>query len=571
LEGIKDYPRSIPLYIQYGVLSSREGKFKELEKAVKKIEQFQAGKSPYYLSRLFEFKGILFAIKKDLKNSGKYFKKALEIKESDILRSRLASFDYKGANAVETLITESKIIQKMRIVRKKISEKDWEQAFQLAIEASDLNPKYIPARSLLAKIQIKRGFFEDGLKTMEELKNDYPFNENITVQYILALIEAYKLNKAEKEMSLLGAKKDKSISNYNRILAHYYLKKGKDILGLRYLNELSKHDPLNDESFYLMAETFLKYRKYNQSQRYLAKAIELDPDNLTYKTLWAKILYELEGADTAIGYLRDLMEKEKDHPKLLGDIAIYYYKSGQLKEFEEHHEKIKNLPEKEESFYEFLVESSKMNEKVEDVIKYTKQLVKVDQGNIESRMALGEMLFNMKKYKEAEKVFLEVKKRLSTYPKLNYYLGKLYLDTNKVDLAEKLAKEEIKADPESPTGYLVLGLVNQKKKEYNNAARNYELAISKDAKDVEALEALAKMKRAQNFLAESRELFLRAIKQDPSRASLHREIGYVYKGIGQAELAVESFETYLKLSPLAKIRPRLGIILNNLSSKSIVS
>ncbi|MFZ8999842.1 MAG: tetratricopeptide repeat protein [Bacteriovoracaceae bacterium] len=552
LAGIKEYPRSIPLYIQYGVLSSREGKFKELEKALKKIEQFEAGKSPYYLSRLYEFKGILFAIKKDLKTSGMYFKKALSIKESDILRSRLASFDYKGANAVETLITESKIIEKMRVIHKKVVEKEWEQAFQLAIEATDLNPKYIPARSLLAKIQIKRGFFEDGLKTLEELKNDYPFNERIAVQYILALIEAFRLDIAEKELSVLGMKKDKSVVSYNKILSRYYLKKGKDILALRYLNEITKQDPLDDESLFLMAQTFLKYRKYSQAQRYLAKAIELHPDNLTYKSLWANILYELEGADTAIGYIRDLMETKKDHPKLLGDIAIYYYKSGQLKEFEEHHEKIKNLPEKEESFYEFLVESSKLNEKLEDVIQYTKELIKVDQGNIESRMALGEMLYNMKKFKEAEKVFLDVKKRLSTYPKLNYYLGKIYLNTKKIDKAEKLAKDEIKANPESSTGYFVLGLVYQTKKEYTNAARNYEVAISKDGKDVEALEALAKMKRGQNFLAESRELFLRAIKQEPSRASLHREIGYVYKGIGQSELAIESFETYLKLSPLAQ-------------------
>ncbi len=552
LEGLKDFPRSIPLYIYYGDMVSKEGKFKELEKVVAKVQQFEAGKSPYYLSRYFEFKAILLAVKGDLKSAGGYFKKALAIKDSDILRSRLASLDYKGSNAVETLIVESKIIEKMRLVRKKMREKDWEQAFQLAIEAADLNPKYIPSKSLLAEIQIKRGFFEDGLKTLEELKSEYPFNDKILFQYILALIESFKLDKAEKEMAVLGQKKDKDETLFNRILAHFYLKKEKDILGLRYLNVVTQADPLDDHSFYLMAKTFLKYRKYDQSQRYLAKAIELDPENIQYKSLWAKILYELEGADTAIGYIRDLLEKNQNHPKLLGDIAIYYYRSGQLKDFEEYQEKISNLPEKDESFYEFLIESSKINENLEDVINYTKELIKVNQGDLQSRMALGEMLFNLKKYKEAEKVFLEVKKRLSSYPKLNYFLGKIYLNTKDIEGAEKLAKEEIKSDSESSSGYLLLGMVYQVKKDYFNAARQYELAISKNSTDVEALEALAKMKRGQNFLTEARELFLRAIKQEPSRPSLYKEIGFVYKGIGQSELAIESFETYLKLVPLAQ-------------------
>ena len=75
-------------------------------------------------------------------------------------------------------------------------------------------------------------------------------------------------------------------------------------------------------------------RKYPNARINLAKAIELDPLNIDYKVVWAKILYELESSDTAIGYLRDLLKEHPDNPKILADIAIYYYKSGQINDFE---------------------------------------------------------------------------------------------------------------------------------------------------------------------------------------------------------------------------------------------
>ena len=52
--------------------------------------------------------------------------------------------------------------------------------------------------------------------------------------------------------------------------------------------------------------------------------------------------------DVAIGYVRKRLEEFKDHPKLLGDIARYYYESGQQRlQFVDQLKKIKVITKTE--------------------------------------------------------------------------------------------------------------------------------------------------------------------------------------------------------------------------------
>ena len=162
----------------------------------------------------------------------------------------------------------------------------------------------------------------------------------------------------------------------------------------------------------------------------LTKAMTLDPMNNEFKSVHSKILYELFDVETAIGYLRKLLEKEPDNPLFIGDIAIYYYRSGQTKEFERYKEKLQNFNVRDTNFYEFMIEASVIEENTDKVIEYSKELIKINPGDLEIMMTLSEYLIDLEKYDDAIEMLNKIKDRLVSYPKVHYNLAKIFIKKN---------------------------------------------------------------------------------------------------------------------------------------------
>ena len=77
-----------------------------------------------------------------------------------------------------------------------------------------------------------------------------------------------------------------------------------------------------------------------------------------------------------------------------------------------------------------------------------------------------------------------LKKGLVQYPTQQYYYGKLlnyYNLKNDMTELENFVKEMVEIDPEKAYNYYVLGYVAQQNKDYDNAIKQYETAIEKDA------------------------------------------------------------------------------------------
>jgi tetratricopeptide (TPR) repeat protein len=296
----------------------------------------------------------------------------------------------------------------------------------------------------------------------------------------------------------------------------------------------------------------------------LSEAISLDPRNVNYRITYARIHYELTDTDAALGYLRDVLSENKDNPQLIGEMAIYYYKSGQMKNFEEYKKRVENLPTKDQSFYEFLIKAAKLDERYKDVILHARELIKVNPGDLETRMTLGEYLFKEKQYRSAIEIFESTRDRLKSFPKTHYYLAKIYLEMKDFKKALENAELEVKLNPTLEYGYFIRGEANMTIKEWLVATKNYEKAISINGKYVEALLGLAYIKFRQNFFDEARELLLRAKKQQEGNPKIYKMLGDVYRSSGQSGLAVESFETYLQIYPSAPDRSQMERLIKQL-------
>ena len=476
LEAEKKYPDNVSLMlIKSGLLLYQED-FKSLVQVLNKIYRNNAEYSPTYYAKYLEFRGMVAVKNQEVSKATKFFNKALKINESADLRSRLALLDMGEDKETNALIAESKALKEISIARNHIKKGNWKFAFVSAMEATRVAPNFIQAKLFLADLQSKQSFYAEALKTLEALFKEHPVDGDVIFALINGYIEAYDFNNAKKHMSMIASSDLRLNPLFYKVTAKYYLYKDDFTSAVGWLQQAINKNPLDDELVYDLAKLFMRYNKYSKSKVLLNKAMELDPSRIEYRIAYANIIYEVDGAEAAIGYLYDILSNFPDNAKVYSAIGIYYYKSGQLKYFNDIKEKLEKLPQQDVALYDFLIKAAKIDAKYDDVIKYSKKLIRIDPSDLETRIFLGQVYMEREDYKSALKIFKEVEDRLSTFPKLQYYMSKLYLLVNENEKAKELAQKEIDANPTSEIGYILLGDILRSEEKYIEAENFYKKA-----------------------------------------------------------------------------------------------
>lgn len=557
LEAEKKGHKETALLLRKAHLLLYNEDFESLSALMKIVANRRAENSKLYYSRYLEYKALLHSKQSEPARALASFKKALEINESLELRSRLAALEANSSNEVNVLINESKAVKLIADSKSHMASGNFKFAFKDALEASRLAPNYLPAQLHLAGLQIEKSFYGEALKSLEKLYDEHPQNPKVVFKLIDAYIESYKFQKAKRLINIISASKMKSHPDYFSKNAKYYVFKDDFVHAVAWLQKAININPLDDYNTFQLAKLFIKYRKFEKAKVLLNKVMDLDPANVDYRVAYGEIVYEQEGANSAIGYLYDVLEDFKDNSKLLGAIGIYYYKSGQIKMFETTKEKLLKLPRTDGALFEFLIKAAKLDQNNEAVVEYSKKLLKIRPGDLEARMFLGQVYMELSNYKEALKQFNIIKSRLKTYPKLQFYMSKLYLLTDNVKKAKMLAKGEIQGNPGSTHGYVLLGDIFRKEGKFNEAEKNYKKAQKLNPKNVDVLVGLAYINFVKSQYEIALDLFIKAKRLEPGRAEVYKLLGDVYRKIAQSSLAIESYKMFLELSPNTRYKKEL--------------
>jgi tetratricopeptide (TPR) repeat protein len=557
LAAEKTYPKDVGMLLRKGKLFVYKEDFQSLEKLLRVIRYTGNIKSKKDHSKYLEYKALVFAANKKVKEASDTFKAALEIYDSNELRSRLAALSESGDDDVNRVIVESKAQQLIARAKAHLKKLNYKFAFTDALKAKRIAPNYIPVLLFLAKIQVKQSYFAQAIESLESLYKQNTTNQDVAFALADAYVEAYKFDKAKTLITSLAVPENMNNPKYYTVAAKLYVFQDNISLALNFLKKAININPLDDENQFRMAEIFIKYRKYQQAQSFLKKCIDLDPANVEYRVRYADIIYEKDGTEAAIGYLYNVLVDFPDNAKVMGNIAIYYYKSGQQARFKSLKEKILKIPNKDTALYEFLIKAAKLNEKYDDVIKYSKELIKINPGDLQARLYLGQVYIELQKYKEALQEFNEIKERLDTYPKVQYFLSKLYLLTEDIDQAIVLAKKEITTNPSGVDGYVLLGEIFVKQKKYLEAENYYKKAQRIDRNNVDVLIGLSIINFKKSQYTSARDILLKAKRIAPERAEIHKLLGDVYRASQQSALAIEAYKLFLELSPNSSYKENL--------------
>lgn len=164
---------------------------------------------------------------------------------------------------------------------------------------------------------------------------------------------------------------------------------------------------------------------------------------------------------------------------------------------------------------------------------------------------------SVEKYKEAHAEFKAIESRLETYPKLSYYMSKLFLLTDNNEEAINLAQKEIKFNPSVEDGYILLGDIYRKEKKYLDAEKEYKRAQKINGENVDMLIGLASVNFRKSQYEIALDLFKKARDLEPSRPGIYKMLGDAYRKTSQSTLAIESYKMFLELSPNTKYKEEI--------------
>lgn len=558
-EAIEFYPKSVPLMLEKANFLAKQNNYKKVDELLEKANLLELENNIVYRARYLELKGMSLAFSGKVEEATKYLKESLKLRDSDDLRIRLASLatSDKLNKDVNNLILESQSMSLLNKAKVQFDNKNYTLALSQGIRAVDNYPDYIPAQLFTSKLQMRMGLANEAIKSLEELVKKYPESKDVNLALVEAYSDTFKFNDARNRISIISGTDIKGTPEFFKAYAKLYIKQNDSLQAIGWLRQAINANPLDDEVVFMLAEILLKTHKYDQATSLVNKAIELDPSNPTYRTAYAKIIHETQDATSAIGYLLSLDQEFPDNPEILSEVAILYYRNGQIKDFQEIKAKMEKLPGKDKTLYTFLIKAALLDEKYDDIPPLAEKILEIEPGDLEAMMTAGKVLFETGKLVEATKWFLRLQDQLPSFPKLRFYLAKIRLINKEFDKAIEVLKEDLKENGETDDALALLGKIYFDKGELVEAENYFKRTQKINPRSFDALLGMAELSFRRNNLDQALDLFRKAQQQKPDDPTIHKKIGDVYRQMGQGALAVEAYKLYLELSPESPDKPQI--------------
>jgi tetratricopeptide (TPR) repeat protein len=563
-DAIKRNPKSVSFLLKKAQILIALRKTKEVIPLIKKADALNLEYNNINRAKYLELKGLVYALEGKQKEATGYLNQSLKLNDSEELRMLLADLQTSedGSSETDKLINESKAYKLLLQAKDFFDKHNYELAVSTAAKASDSSPGHIPSELFLAKVQMKLGLAKQGLKTLNDLVNKYPDDKTINLALIEALVDSYKFNEAKNRIQIISASSYRDTWEYASVNAKLHMKMGDTLQAMSWLKNSIGMNPLNDADIFLLSEILQKKGNFDAARILINKCIELDPINPDYRIAYAKLIYETQDDQAAIGYLLSLQDEFGENPRIMSEIAIFYFRAGKVKDYQDVRAKLEKLHSSDKSLYEFLIRAALMDERNAEIPELVEKLLAIEPGDLEAMMTAGRILFEDNKFVEAAKWFKRVQDKLPSYPKVLYYIAKIDMEAKDYDGAMKKIQDDIKENGENDADLVFMAQIHTQKDEFIEAENLFKRAQKINPRSYEAIVGLADLSTKRNNHDLALDLYKRAMKLKADEPIVHKKIGDVYRQLGQGTLAIESYKLYLEMEPEAPEKSNLEAYIN---------
>jgi len=307
------------------------------------------------------------------------------------------------------------------------------------------------------------------------------------------------------------------------------------------------------------------------AMRHFEEAYSKDPKNYEAMSEWLKLKVATFDKMFAVKFLRNMLAADPKNPNLLWVLGEVYSESQEFNKASQYYKKALDVnpqdPKVRLSLAHAFVKLGRLDEAVAEYTLSSNLNAKNGDGYF---LAAG-ILYQGKRYKEAQELLLGLIKTLPNYPGAKRLLAMTYQATDKPDQAIEQMTQEARGNPLNYQYALELADLLYTNKKFEAAAKELgpiiNLPIEKTVEDgrsptgqkkestglkpyrIRGLFLLSRTLRAMNRFEAAEGAIQSAMKLEPDNLELKLERGMVYNSLGKHLEAAKDFNEVLEKNP----------------------
>lgn len=185
-------------------------------------------------------------------------------------------------------------------------------------------------------------------------------------------------------------------------------------------------------------------------------------------------------------------------------------------------------------------------------VVYLKNALEKDPAYVDARLELAKVLVRLGKLDKAEAEYAQLIAEGHADAKAKLEDGRLLLALDKAAEAEKLAEELIsgaQSADDQAAALALRGNIKTRRGDISSAMQDYQAALEKNPKNVDALVALARFAMAKGDPAEARKRLEAAVQADTKSIPAFETLARLEYGEGHMDAALQAMDKALEINP----------------------
>lgn len=400
---------------------------------------------------------------------------------------------------------------------------------------------------------------------------------SLTKAYIkLGLLESeqYNLERALKLLKQAEALSPQESDPYVALGKHFY--RSKDYFSaIEQFTKAFKINPADSEILYYAGLLRLLARKEGEKEatNFFYRSYLLDPQNYDALVEWLKLKVQNYEKTFAIKFVLNLLEQDQGNANLYWALGEVYATNKEFRRAINYYHKALDADNRSARVRLALAKSLEAVGEIESAVAEYRLASFLDRRNGEGFYRAADLLFQAKKYKDAEEVLNYLVSVSPNYPGAHRYLSKIFQASRQKDRAVASMQREVTNNPmnakyriEYAELLMDYGKLDESIKELTEVtnlppvAKAPEFAYDK----IRSYLLLSRAFRLQSKFESAEGAINLALENDRDDPELHRELGYVYHAQQRDKEAVKEFQYYIAKNPTAPDVEQMKRLIENL-------
>lgn len=300
--------------------------------------------------------------------------------------------------------------------------------------------------------------------------------------------------------------------------------------------------------------------------RYATKGVELDATSAEAQITYAKVLAQINGVDSGISYMKELIKKYSYSHDYRLALAEIYRSEDRFKQAQEYYLQVSEADPKNKKAFIGLGESYKAQGQVDQALKAFLSAAVLDPSDGEALFQAGKLYLEGGRYEDAIKQFKRVQSINPNFPRAYFYIGKASYLSGNFNMALEAVKREKQDNPNLADSYLLAADIYIAKKQYSDCAAEFSVAMKLRPPGAEIYVKAAQCYRQSGSVEVAQDMLTMASSRESGFADIYKEQGAIYEIKGDIRAAVQSYNKYLGLSPNALDRGEIEARINRIGN-----